>query len=139
MQEANMQAGSRGFSLIEVLIAMTIFSFGILGMLGMQARAIGNFSDAKYRTDAALLSDALINDIWVNRANIANYAYTSGGTAPTPVQSWLSQVQATLPNGAANVTVAGSQVTVTVTWVPLDAAAIGQTHTHTETTTIQNP
>jgi len=139
MRAQHKQRASRGFSLIEVLVAMTIFSFGILGMLGMQARAIGNFSDSKYRTDAALLSDALINEVWVNRANIANYAYTSGGTAPAPVQPWLSQVQATLPNGAANVTVAGNQVTVTVTWQPLDAAAIGQTHTHTEIATIQNP
>jgi len=130
-----MRVSTRGFSLIEVLVAMTIFSFGILGMLGMHARAMTTFSDSKYRTDAALLTDGLINDIWVNRANLATYAY-SGGTAPAALQSWLSEVGATLPNGNATITVAGSTVQVTVTWQPPAAAAA---HTHTEIATIQNP
>ena len=133
-----MQKKSRGISLIEVLVAMTLFSFGILGLLGMHARAIGNFSDVKNRTDAALLTDSLINDIWVNRSNMASYAYAGSGTAPI-LQNWLSQVNATLPNSNATVTVAGSTVQVTITWQPPDAVASGQTHRHTEIATIQNP
>jgi type IV pilus assembly protein PilV len=133
-----MRSNSLGMSLIEVLVAMTIFSFGILGMLGMHARAISSFSDVKYRTDAALLTDSLLNDIWVNRNNLANYAYAGSGTVPL-IQPWLSQVNATLPNGNATVTVAGSTVQVTVTWQPSDAVASGQTHRHTEIATIQNP
>jgi type IV pilus assembly protein PilV len=132
-----MVTASRGITLIEVLVAMTIFAFGILGMLGMQARAISELSDAKYRTDATLLSDALINDIWADRANIANYAYAGSGAVPTPVQPWLSEVRATLPNASANVTVnGGNQVTVTVQWQPLNATA---QHQHTEIATIQSP
>jgi type IV pilus assembly protein PilV len=130
-----MRKASRGISLIEVLVAMTIFSFGVLGMLGMQARAISYFSDSKYRTDAALLADALINDIWVNRANLANYAY-AGGAVPAPVQPWLAEVQATLPKGGATVAVLGNQVTVSVNWQPPNAPAA---HQHTEIATIQNP
>ena len=133
-----MRVSTRGISLIEVLVAMTVFSFGILGMLGMHARALTSFSDAKYRTDAALLSDSLLNDVWVNRANLASYAYSSG-TVPTAVQPWMSQVRATLPNGNASITVAGSTVQVTVTWQPPAAAASGQTHRHVEIATIQNP
>jgi type IV pilus assembly protein PilV len=127
-----------GVSLIEVMVAMTIFSFGILGMLGMHARAISTLSDLRYRTDAALLTDSLINDIWVNRANIASYAYAGSGTAPV-IQPWLSQVAATLPNGLGTVTVNGSAVQVTVTWQPPAAAAAGVTHRHSEIATIQNP
>jgi type IV pilus assembly protein PilV len=133
-----MKQASRGISLIEVLVAMTIFSFGILGMLGMHARAITSFSDVKYRTDAALLTDSLLNDIWVNRANVANYAYAGSGTVPL-ITPWLSQVQATLPNGNATVAVAGNTVQVTVTWQPPNAVATGQTHRHVEIATIQNP
>jgi type IV pilus assembly protein PilV len=133
-----MRIATRGISLIEVLVAMTIFSFGILGLLGVHARALTNFSDAKYRTDAALLTDSLLNDIWVNRANMSSYAY-SGGSASSAVQGWLSEVRATLPGGNATVTVASSTVQVTVTWQPPAAAAAGQTHTHTEIATIQNP
>jgi len=137
MRNNTMPAAVRGVSLIEVLVAMTIFAFGVLGMLGMQARAITFFSDSKNRTDAALLSDALINDIWVNRANMANYAY-AGGAAPALVQPWLSEVKATLPKAAATVAVtpATNTVQVTITWTPPNAA---NQHTHTEIATIQNP
>ncbi len=133
-----MRSFERGVSLIEVLVAMTIFSFGILGMLGMHARALTTFSDVKYRTNAALLTDSLINDIWVNRANIANYAYAGSGTV-AQIQPWLSQVQATLPNGAATVAVSGTNVVVTVTWQPPNEVAANQTHRHVEIATIQNP
>ncbi|HYR16321.1 MAG TPA: type IV pilus modification protein PilV [Mycobacterium sp.] len=132
-----MRARLRGMTLIEVLVAMTIFAFGILGMLGMQARAISELSDAKYRTDATLLADALINDVWADRANIANYAYGGTGSAPAKVQPWLSQVQAVLPKANAFVTVnGGNQVTVQVTWQPLNAAT---QHQHTEIATVQSP
>lgn len=132
-----MRAAMRGMTLIEVLVSMTIFAFGILGMLGLQARAISEVSDAKYRTDATLLADALINDIWADRANIAGYAYGGTGTAPTKVQSWLTEVQAVLPNGNASIAVnGGNQVTVTVNWQPLNVAT---QHQHIEIATIQSP
>jgi|SRR5450631_3508728 type IV pilus assembly protein PilV len=127
--------GARGFSLIEVLVAMTIFSVGVLGLLGMYARAVTNFSDSKYRTDAALLADSLINDIWINRANITQYAY-NGSTATATIQPWLSAVAAALPKGTAAVTVAGTQVQVQVFWQPPDAPV---RHNHLEIATIQNP
>lgn len=133
----------RGLSLIEVLVAMTIFCVGMLGLLAMYGRTIGNYSDAKYRADAALLADALIGNIWVNRGSAALYAYTGTGTNAT-IQPWLSQVAATLPNGAATVAVAGSSaaggatVTVTLTWQPPDGSVIGA-HSHVQTATIVNP
>ncbi|HUD25123.1 MAG TPA: type IV pilus modification protein PilV [Burkholderiaceae bacterium] len=133
-----MRVAMRGMSLIEVLVAMTIFAFGILGLLGMHARALSGFSDAKYRTDAALLTDGLINNIWVNRTAIGSYAYATG-TPSSAVQPWLSEVQSTLPKGAGTVAVNGTTVTVTVTWQPPAAAAAGQTHQHVEIATIQNP
>ena len=104
----------------------------------MQARAIAYSSDAKYRTDATLLTDGLINDIWVNRTNIATYAYTGSGTAPAVVQPWLTEVQSTLPKGGASVAVNGNQVAVTVTWQPPNDAS-GAQHQHTEIATVQNP
>jgi type IV pilus assembly protein PilV len=132
-----MRDGVRGITLIEVLVAMTIFSVGVLGMLGVQARAISYFSDAKYRTDAALLADGLINDIWVNRGNMANYAY-NGGAVPAVVKPWLNEVQAALPGGNAKITVtaATNTVQVTVLWQPPNAAS---QHQHVEIATIQDP
>ncbi len=43
---------NRGYSLIEVLIAMAIFSIGILGVAGMQISSTGSNSTARKITDA---------------------------------------------------------------------------------------
>jgi len=131
---------SGGFSLIEIMVAMTIFSIGVLGLLGMYGNTLTNYSDAKYRTDAAMLADALISEVWVNRANVASYAYGGTGTNST-LQPWLTEVAGTLPKGSATVTVngtatAGATVTVALSWQPPDASAA---HTHVEVATIQNP
>jgi len=43
---------SGGF-LLEALVALLIFSFGLLAMAGLQARAVRHFNDAQYRANAA--------------------------------------------------------------------------------------
>ncbi|MFZ5539942.1 MAG: type IV pilus modification PilV family protein [Pseudomonadota bacterium] len=126
----------KGLSLIEVLVALTIFAFGVLGLLGMHATALATFSDAKYRADAALLADSLINQIWIDRVNLPAYAY-SGGSGGAAVSSWVTNaVKAALPAADAVVAVAGSRVTVTITWVPPGAA---QPRSHVAVATIQEP
>jgi len=135
-----MAQSSKGFSLIEVLVALTIFSVGVLGMLGMYGRTMSNYSDAKYRTDASMLADGLISDIWINRNNASLYAY-SGTGANTTLQYWLNAVKAALPNGNAVVTVAGASATgttvqITLTWTPPDTTTA---HQHVETAIIRNP
>lgn len=124
----------RGASLLEVLVATTIFALGILGLLGMHATAMSVFSDSKYRTDAALLADRLINQIWVDRINVASYAYASG-TGGAEVTTWANAVSATLPGGDATVAVNGNAVQVTVTWRPSN----GQTRQHVATALMQAP
>jgi type IV pilus assembly protein PilV len=52
-----------GVMLLEALIAILIFSLGILGVVGMQASAIAANRDAKYRTDAGLLANELIGEM----------------------------------------------------------------------------
>jgi type IV pilus assembly protein PilV len=47
-------ARARGFSLIEVLIALLVISFGLLGIAGMQAVSISNTGVAGFRSIAAL-------------------------------------------------------------------------------------
>jgi type IV pilus assembly protein PilV len=52
-----------GFMIIEALIAILIFSLGILGMIAMGGTAIGAQSDARYRTDASRLAENLASRI----------------------------------------------------------------------------
>jgi type IV pilus assembly protein PilV len=51
--------------LLEALIAILIFSVGILGIVGMQASTIKASRDAKFRADAGLLANELIGQMWV--------------------------------------------------------------------------
>ena len=117
--------------LLEALIALLIFTMGILAVIGMQARTIGETMDARYRVDAAFLANQILSQIWADRANIASYACnpcqkSSGGNAAT--QAWVSQIQNTasqsayLPgvtDSANQPTIAvnsSNQVTVTLSW-----------------------
>ena len=46
----------QGFALLEVLVSILIFSFGVLGLDRLQARAITLSTDAEDRNRAALLA-----------------------------------------------------------------------------------
>jgi type IV pilus assembly protein PilV len=74
----NMQAQSRqgGMILIEALMAILVFSLGILGLVGVNALAAGTQSDAQYRNEANRLAERIINEMWVNvdRSNEATLA-----------------------------------------------------------------
>src|SRR5947209_2452120 len=66
----------QGFFLLEALIAILIFSLGILGMVAMGGAAIAAQSDAQYRTDAAKLADEIASKISLNvdRTNASTVA-----------------------------------------------------------------
>jgi type IV pilus assembly protein PilV len=117
------QAGirQRGATLLEALIGILIFSIGILALIGMQALAIKQMSDAKYRSDASFFANEIIGQMWVNRASLGSYAFAGAGAPPAAINSWVTSIQNGLPGvtAAANlpiITVAGTTVTVTVRW-----------------------
>jgi type IV pilus assembly protein PilV len=115
----------QGVMLIEALIGILIFSLGILAIMGLQAAAIKNTIEAKYRTEASFLTNRLIAEMWtecgVTCTNLSSFD-TGSGTNPK-MTNWRNEVAAKLPGivvGAANsptVTVAGNTVTVTVFWI----------------------
>ena len=59
MRKTNRSRGAkvRGSSLLEVLVSVLIMSFGILGVVGLHARAIQFSLDADDRNRAALFAD----------------------------------------------------------------------------------
>lgn len=124
-----------GSVLLEALISILIFSVGILALVGMQAVAINNVADSKYRSSAAFLANQMVGTIWATRlgttiANASNVmaatpdptfacnpCTTSTGNAYT--QAWAaSSVAADLPNGTASIVINGTVVTVTIGWQP---------------------
>ena len=56
--------------LLEALVAILIFSIGILAMVAMQAVAIKQTGDANYRTRATLLANRLIGQMWVSSGDV---------------------------------------------------------------------
>jgi type IV pilus assembly protein PilV len=53
-----------GVFLLEALIAILIFAFGILGIVALGATAINAQSDAQYRTEASNYANEIIGTIW---------------------------------------------------------------------------
>lgn len=106
------RAGQRGVMLLEALVAILIFSLGIVAVMGMQAVSISQVTQAKFRTDASYLANQIIGVMWVDQANLASYVSPS---APGR-QNWDATVASTLPQGTGEIAVDGRQVTVTVRW-----------------------
>lgn len=122
----------RGIVLIEVLIAMLIFMFGVLGMVGLQASVTRAESDAKVRTDAAYLASEIVGRLWSDTTNMANYN-GSGCTSVALCKEWQDKVTASLPNGSGSLTVsAAGDVTITITWTTTG----GQVHQYVTNTTV---
>lgn len=118
----------RGAMLLEALVAILIFSVGILGVIGLQASAVKQSSDARYRIEAAALADRLIGRMWSgNRtpANLKTQFETCDTTACPGFTTWFGEVAARLPGvTSTGVTQPSVQVngvtgvvTITVFWL----------------------
>ena len=124
--------------LLEAFIAILIFSMGILAIVGMQASAIKSSTDARYRSQAGLLANQLIGQMWIGDrtpTTMQTNFQGGGGTNGAAYTSWYSQVQATLPGAAANppvVTVdpTTSIVTVAVLWKPPSEPTANPAHSY---------
>jgi len=109
----------RGFTLIEVLIAMAIFSIGILGVSTMQLRSANGNTSARIRTEASIwaqdqvetlmqlpFTDPLLNvgphpPITTTNGHSIAWVVTAGVTANTRI----IQVTVTGPRGNRSSTV----------------------------------
>ena len=90
-----------GVMLLEALIAILIFSLGILAIVGLQAASIKSAGDAKYRSDASLLANQLIGQMWVSDRTTTTLQ-SSFGTGGTDYSTWQSSVAAALPGTSTN-------------------------------------
>lgn len=102
----------QGVMLLEALVAILIFTIGIVALMGMQVASINEVTQAKYRTDAAYLANQIIGRMWVDQPNLASYA-SAGYVGRT---TWNTTVANTLPQGSGVIAVNGRQVTVTINW-----------------------
>jgi len=66
----------RGFTLLEVLIAIVVFAFGILGLARMQMRTSLASTEAMQRTQVIQLVQDMVDRINSNRRNADTYVRT---------------------------------------------------------------
>jgi type IV pilus assembly protein PilV len=129
------QARSRqgGMALIEAMVGILIFAFGIIGLVGLQVAMTRAQGTAKYRADAVYLGSQVLGAMWTDRANLNQYN-TATCNAYAPCRDWADKVVATLPAGTGTIsaTPATGAVAITLTW---STSAEG-THTHVVTTSI---
>lgn len=114
----------KGSVLLEGLIAILIFSFGILAIVGLQANSMRITTDAKMRIDASNIANQRVGAMWTDTGNLAAHAGNN-------------EAVASLPEGKMTTVVAADLVTITITWkVPGD----DNTQSYSSTTRINgNP
>jgi type IV pilus assembly protein PilV len=83
-----MKRAQQGVMLLEALIAILIFSIGILAIVGMQATALRTVTESRSRAEAALYANQLLGQIWADAINASQYAYPGSGAIPTRLQAW---------------------------------------------------
>lgn len=99
----------QGVVLLEALIAILIFSMGVLALVGLQAAMIKNTSDAKFRAEASYIAQQRIGLMWADPDNAVGFVETD------------TDISSLLPNGRRNVSRPDpvnfpNQYLVTVSW-----------------------
>ena len=112
---------SRGFTLLEVLIALLVFSLGLLGLAGLMIMSVKTNHSAYLRTQATFLAESMADRmranplaIWASSYN-GSYPASSndpcaGGAACSSTNVavrdkaiWSQQLTDSLPNAAATI------------------------------------
>ncbi len=109
-----------GILLLEALIAILVFSLGILAIIAFQTASVRLTRDAKYRTDATLLANQLIGEMWVSGGDLAalQTAFQTDGSA---YNTWLAKVSG--KDGLPGVAAASGGTISTTPTVSVDTTA----------------
>ena len=92
-----------GFSLLEVLISLLIFSVGFLGLASLQHVALKLSYDAVLQNSAANLAESLLTQVRVEGDS-------------SDISAWQARVNETLPDGKGDLVKQGDEFTVTLQW-----------------------
>jgi type IV pilus assembly protein PilV len=131
---ARRRGQAAGFTLIEVLVSILVFSFGLLGLVGMQARLLQASTQNVDRARASLLANEIVSTMWAKQ--------TTAITGLDDYRKWQDRVAKPaaggLPRGEGAVSApdANKQVTVTIKWQPPSMADTAPKNQFTTTVAI---
>ena len=145
----NNRRRQRGFSLLEVLIAILVLSIGLLGLAQMQSIGLRSTHSAYLRTQATLLAGDILDSMRANltAARDGDYNVDFGDDAPTgstvaeeDVIDLLANAGTLLPDGQVqiktNQDTITSDVTIAIRWTDIRQNEAGSTKTFTVDTTL---
>ncbi|MDR7048503.1 type IV pilus assembly protein PilV [Duganella sp. 3397] len=128
-----------GIALLEALIAVVILGIGLLGMIGLQARAYAALSDASMRAEATMAAEKLLGVMNTDIPNLASYNLAAGATPNSFLAPWVLETQRAIPGAKLTVRVQDqtrqSQVDIGITW---QRKAAGAQNRHVVTAYIAN-
>lgn len=106
-----------GSSLLEVLVAVVILAFGLLGLAGLQATSVKSSHSAYQRSQATLLAYDMADRMRAARTD-ALAGLFDNGSIHAGRTSWNASIWRTLGDGAAGsvVRAANDRVTITISW-----------------------
>ncbi|HWM65069.1 MAG TPA: type IV pilus modification protein PilV [Steroidobacteraceae bacterium] len=117
------RGASRGFSLIEVMVALIVLSVGLLGIARMQTLALSSTSVASQRSMAAIEAESLAGAMHANRGY---WAQTDPSNATILVQGNAASVSAGAPLLSAAIGAAASCLAASCTPAGLAAFDLRQ-------------
>jgi type IV pilus assembly protein PilV len=110
----------QGVALLECLMAMLIFSFGLLGLLGLEAKIMTFSTTSENRNRAAMFASELASQMWLSGTVTPNAPVTASTPAYLALLATVNdQTQGGVPSGAVTVVpVLGTTnaADITVTW-----------------------
>lgn len=123
----------RGSFLLEALVAILIVALGVLGLVGLQARAMQDTDETRSRGEAAFLASDIVGRMWASNPVTLQAGFQTNATVGSPYDDFKQLVNQRLP-GASAITppnpdvvvtpraAGGFDVTVTIRWRPPSSA-----------------
>ncbi len=99
--KANSIHHQRGSSLLEGLLAIILFSMGLLSLLMLLSATLIESSNARYRIEASLLINDLVSHMWIGDHSLNGLKTRYADTTSTDYQSWFTSVSNRLPGVSA--------------------------------------
>lgn len=123
----------KGFTLVELMVAILVLAIGLLGLAGLQAVSLSGNHNAYLRTQATLLAQDMADRMRTAAYPPSDLAfYLAGATeddcavasctaeqmAGYDVSRWNDNIAKQLPGGTGKITeVGGGIYTISITWI----------------------
>ena len=133
-----MRKADKGFTLIEVLVALVVLCIGLLGVAGLQLTSLKSNHGSAMRTQATYLAYDIVDRMRANReAALNSEAYiidlgdeaAEGSVAANDLVAWKQNIANTLPGGTddgnpdpadGSISRDGNIFTITIRWYDWD-------------------